>query len=56
MNESFPTKLNLKAQHVLVDDVCGGYLDYAESMLHSLWLCDQARVVWLSDPGFHFLV
>lgn len=24
--------------------------------MHCLWLCDQARSVWLSDPGFLFLV
>ena len=26
-----------------------------ESLLHCLWLCDQARSVWMSDPGFLFL-
>lgn len=23
--------------------------------MHCLWLCDQARSVWLFDPGFFFL-
>lgn len=27
-----------------------------ETLLHCLWLCDQARSVWLSDLGFNFLV
>ena len=48
--------MNLKARHVLVDDVCEGCGDHLELMLHSLWLCDQARAVWLSDSGFQFLV
>ena len=35
-------KVNLKARHVPVDDVCKGCGDYLESTLHFLWLCDQA--------------
>ena len=54
--DSLPIKVNLKARHVLVDDVCEGCGDYSESMLHSLWLCDQARVVWMSGPEFQFLI
>ena len=23
-----------------------------ESLMHSLWLCDQAQFVWKSDPSF----
>ena len=56
MKDSLPTKVNLKARHLLVDDVCEGCRDHTESTLHSLWLCDQARAVWLSDSGFQFLV
>ena len=50
--DSLPIKVNLKARHVLVDDVCEGCGDYSESTLHFLWLCDQARVVWMSGPEF----
>ena len=49
-------KVNLKARHVPVDDVCEGCGDYSESTLHSLWLCDQARAVWMSSPEFQFLI
>jgi len=52
---SLPTKMNLKARHILVDDTCDDCGDHAESIMHCLWLCDQSRSVWLSDPGFGFL-
>lgn len=54
--DSLPTKVNLKARHLPVDDICEGCGDHSESALHSLWLCDQARAVWMSDPGCQFLV
>ncbi|KAK7859026.1 putative ribonuclease h protein [Quercus suber] len=54
--DSLPTKVNLKARHVPVDDVCEGCGDYSESTMHSLWLCDQARAVWMSGPEFQFLI
>ncbi|XP_065619246.1 uncharacterized protein LOC136063179 [Quercus suber] len=53
---SLPTKMNLKAQHILMDDTCDDCGDHTESILHCLRLCDQSRLVWLSDPGFCFLV
>ena len=40
--DSLPTKLNLKTRHIPVDDVCDGSGDYAKSLMHYLWLCDQA--------------
>ena len=54
--DSLPTKVNLKAWHVPVDDVCEGCGDYSESTMHSLWLCDQARAVWMSGLEFQFLI
>ena len=51
-----PTKANLKARHVPVDDVCEGCGDYSELRLHSLWLCDQAQAVWMLGPEFQFLI
>ena len=56
MKDSLPTKVNLKARHLLVDNVCKGCRDHAKLTLHSLWLCDQARAVWLLDSEFQFLV
>ena len=38
--DSLPTKVNLKARHVPVDDVYEGCGDYSKSTLHFLWLCD----------------
>ena len=54
--DSLPTKVNLKARHVLVDDVYEGCGDYSESTLHSMWLCDQAWAVWMSSSEFQFLI
>ncbi|KAK9999046.1 hypothetical protein SO802_018649 [Lithocarpus litseifolius] len=54
--DSLPTKVNLKARNVSVDVVCEGCGDYSESTLHSLWLCDQAREVWMSGSEFQFLI
>ena len=53
--DSLPTKLNLRLWHIPLDDTCEGCNDQSESLLHCLWLCDQARFVWISDLGFVFL-
>ena len=53
--DSLPTKLNLRLQHIPLDDTCEGCNNQSESLLHCLWLCDQARSVWMSDPRFLFL-
>lgn len=53
---SLPTKMNLKARYIPMDDTCDDYGDHVESILHCLWLCDQSRSVWLFDLGFCFLV
>ncbi|KAK9991527.1 hypothetical protein SO802_026512 [Lithocarpus litseifolius] len=53
--DSLPTKQNLRLRHIPLDDTCEGCNDHSESLLHCLWLCDQARFVWMSDPGFLFL-
>uniref|UniRef100_A0A7N2LQ94 Reverse transcriptase zinc-binding domain-containing protein n=1 Tax=Quercus lobata TaxID=97700 RepID=A0A7N2LQ94_QUELO len=54
--DSLPTKQNLVAQHIPVGNVCDGYGDHSELVMHALWLCDQVRSVWMTDPGFLFLV
>ena len=38
-----------------MDDTCDDCRDHVESIMHCLWLCDQSRSVWLSDPGFDSL-
>ena len=53
--DSLPTKLSLRLRHIPLDDMCKGCNDQSESLLHFLWLCDQARFVWMSDPGLLFL-
>ena len=53
--DSLPTKLNLRLQHIPLDDTCEECNDQLESLLHCLRLCDQARSVWMSDPRFLFL-
>ena len=54
--DSLPTKQNLVARHIPVGNVCDGCGDHSESVMHALWLCDQVRSVWMTDPGFLFLV
>ena len=56
MKDLLPTKLNLKTQHIPIVGICDGCGGHLESFMHCLWLCDQARSVWLSDSGFMFLV
>lgn len=55
MKDSLPTKQNLKTRHVPVNDICDGCGDHVEWILHCLWLCNRAKSVWRSDPGFSFL-
>ena len=54
--DSLPTKLNLMAWYIPIDDVYDGCKDHADSIMHCLWLCDQARAVWLSNLRFSFMV
>ena len=46
--DALPTKQNLQARHILVGGECDGCGDHTESIIHCLWLCDQARSVWMS--------
>ena len=55
MKDSLPTKQNLKTRHVPVDDICDVCGGHVELILHCLWLCDQAKSVWMSNLGFSFL-
>ena len=44
------------AWHILVGNICDGYGDHSESVMHVLWLCDQVRLVWMTNSGFLFSV
>ena len=48
-------KQNLRARHVPVDETCELCGEQKETLMHSLWLCDQAQYVWKFDPSFAFL-
>ena len=50
--DSLPTKQNLRARHVLVEETCELCGEQKETLMHSLWWCDQAQYVWKSDPSF----
>lgn len=41
--DSLPTKQNLKIRHIPIDDICALCGDYQESLMHHLWLCEQAQ-------------
>ena len=49
--DSLP-KQNLVARHIPIGNVCDGCSDHSESVMHAMWLCDQVRSVWMTDPGF----
>ena len=51
-NDSLPTKQNLVRRNIPLDVTCSLCDDYQETILHALWLCDQAKSVWKSVPRF----
>ena len=51
-NDSLPTKQNLARWNIPLDVTCSLCDDYQETILHALWLCDQAKSVWKSVPHF----
>ena len=54
--DALPTKQNLKARHIPVGEECDGCGKHIELLIHFLWLCDQARSVWMSLLDFRSLV
>jgi len=50
--DSLPTKQNLRYRHVPVRDSCPTCDEYSESLIHCLWLCEHAQVVWKSNINF----
>lgn len=54
--DSLPSKQNLKAQYLLIGEEGDGCGEHTESLMHCLWLCDQARSMWMSLLEFCSLV
>ena len=52
VKDSLPTKLSLFRRHVMGDALCPLYDEAQESILHSLWYCEQAQVAWRSVRSF----
>lgn len=52
VRDSLPTKRNLKHRHAVGDDFCPLCDDTQETILHSLWYCEQAQAVWRSERSF----
>ena len=50
--DSLPTKQNLKARHLPVEETCELCGDSQESLMHSIWLCEHAQSVWKSELCF----
>ena len=36
----------------MVDETCSLYEDGKETLLHSLWYCEHAQMVWKSERSF----
>ena len=46
--DSLPSRQNLVRWQIKVDETCSLCNEHQESILHALWLCDQAKAVWKS--------
>ena len=52
VNDSLPTKQNLARRNIPSDVTYSLCDDYQETILHALWLCDQAKSIWKLVPCF----
>lgn len=50
--DSLPTKQNLKARHIPLDEACAMCDDQPETKLHYLWPCEHDQLVWRSNVEF----
>lgn len=50
--DSLPTKENLHKRHIPLDVTCSLCHEQQETLMHALWLCDQAKAVWKSEVSF----
>nr|XP_033510752.1 uncharacterized protein LOC117275566 [Nicotiana tomentosiformis] len=49
LKEVLPTGENLFSRKVLQSNICPACLQYAESIMHCLVMCDAAKLVWLKS-------
>ena len=52
LRDSLPTKPNLRIRNIMVDETCSLCEEGTETVLHSLWYCKHAQVVWKSERSF----
>ena len=52
LRDSLPTKPNLRIRNIMVDETCFLCEGGMETVLHSLWYCEQAQTVWKSERSF----
>ena len=50
--DSLPTTQNLRYRHVPVEASCPTCDEHSESLIHCLWLCEHAQVMWKSNGNF----
>lgn len=50
--DALPSKQNLARRKIALDETCSLCDEQQESVMHVLWLCDQAKAVWKSVPSF----
>ena len=55
IRESLPSKSNLHRRQVLSFGICGACGDYVKDGIHTLWLCDAMKPIWMLDARFSFL-
>ena len=51
-NDALPSKQNLARRKIALDETCSLSDEQQESVMHVLWLCDQAKAMWKSVPSF----
>ena len=49
--DALPSKQNLARRKIAIDETCSLCDEQQESVMHVLWLCDQAKAVWKSVPS-----
>ena len=53
-NESLPTKFNLCARHILLDNNCGLCEEFQKTSFTTYGFVTMPRVFWFSDQTFYF--
>ena len=50
--DSLPSKRNIAQRKIPIDETCSLCEEQQESVMHALWLCNQAKAVWKFVPSF----